>query len=75
MATIRPVHPFTPDADAKALRKAMKGFGTDEAAIINILCARTGQQRQEILITYKQMHGRVSDVENLRENFDESLGP
>ena len=60
MATIRPVYPFTPDADAKALRKAMKGLGTDEAAIIDILCARTSQQRQEILGAYKQMHGRVS---------------
>ncbi|XP_003745278.1 annexin A13 [Galendromus occidentalis] len=58
MATIKPVQPFTPDVDAKALRKAMKGLGTDEATLINILCARTAHQRSEIRTQYKQMHGR-----------------
>ncbi|XP_022708507.1 annexin A4-like isoform X2 [Varroa jacobsoni] len=73
MATIRPYSPFDPQEDAKALRKAMKGFGTDEAAIISILCARTSAQRQELIPTYKQMHGRdlIKDLKSeLSGNFE-----
>jgi DNA-directed RNA polymerase subunit F len=58
MATIRPYDAFNAQDDAKALRKAMKGLGTDEAAIIAILCARSHSQRQQLIPVYKQMHGR-----------------
>ncbi|XP_018014453.1 annexin A7-like [Hyalella azteca] len=40
------------------LRKAMKGFGTDEASIINILANRTSDQRQRIILSYKQAYGK-----------------
>ena len=39
---------FNAEKDAEALRKAMKGLGTDEDAIIKIVCNRTNAQRQEI---------------------------
>lgn len=44
----------------------MKGFGTDEDAIINILCARTSSQRLEIVTTFKQMFGRdlIKDIKS-----------
>ncbi|XP_059480513.1 annexin B9-like isoform X4 [Neocloeon triangulifer] len=49
--TVRPKQPYGPadeEADAAALRKAMKGFGTDEKAIIAVLANRSNQQRQLI---------------------------
>jgi len=56
--TVSPVVPFMDKADAEALRKAMKGMGTDEEAIINILAHRTSYQRQIIKETYKEVHSR-----------------
>ncbi|KAK8759331.1 hypothetical protein V5799_003036 [Amblyomma americanum] len=66
MATIRPYPGFNPQDDSQALRKAMKGFGTDEAAIIAILAKRTSDQRQVITTTYKQLFGRdlVKDLKS-----------
>lgn len=73
MATIRPYPTFDAQGDAKSLRKAMKGFGTDEAAIISIICARSSAQRQQLIPTYKQLHGRdlIKDLKSeLTGNFE-----
>ncbi|XP_061580973.1 annexin A6 isoform X2 [Cololabis saira] len=56
--TVRPASDFDPAADAQALRKAMKGFGTDEDAIIDIIAQRSNDQRQEIRQTFKSLLGR-----------------
>uniref|UniRef100_A0A8C7ZMF7 Annexin n=1 Tax=Oryzias sinensis TaxID=183150 RepID=A0A8C7ZMF7_9TELE len=56
--TIRPASDFDPAADAQALRKAMKGFGTDEDTIIDIVTQRSNAQRQEIRQTFKSLLGR-----------------
>lgn len=56
--TLLPAVSFDPAADAKALRKAMKGFGTDEDAIIDIVARRSNAQRQEIRQTFKSLLGR-----------------
>lgn len=46
--------PFDAKADAQQLRKAMKGLGTNEGVLINILCRRTQKQRTAIREAYKQ---------------------
>uniref|UniRef100_A0A2K6G9L0 Annexin n=1 Tax=Propithecus coquereli TaxID=379532 RepID=A0A2K6G9L0_PROCO len=56
--TVRPANDFNPDADAKALRKAMKGIGTDEGAIIDIITHRSNAQRQQIRQNFKSHFGR-----------------
>lgn len=43
--TVRPATNFDPVADAQVLRKAMKGFGTDETSLINVICRRSNEQR------------------------------
>uniref|UniRef100_W8C1W4 Annexin n=1 Tax=Ceratitis capitata TaxID=7213 RepID=W8C1W4_CERCA len=56
--TVFPAAPFDASADAQALRTAMKGFGTDEEEIINILTARTNAQRQQIKAQFEADFGR-----------------
>lgn len=56
--SIRPLANFNPTADAEGLRKAMKGFGTNEKAIIDILTKRTDPQRQQITVAYKACYGK-----------------
>ena len=46
------------DTDCRALRAAMKGIGTDEAAIINILTSRPNAHRYMLKHRYKALLGR-----------------
>lgn len=56
--TVYPAPDFDPVKDCEALRKAMKGFGTDEGAIVDIITQRSNAQRQQIYKTFKSHFGR-----------------
>ncbi|KAK0151511.1 Annexin A6 [Merluccius polli] len=70
--TVTPADAFDPAADAQALRKAMKGFGTDEDAIIDIVARRSNAQRQEIRQTFKSQLGRDL-IKDLKSELSKNL--
>ncbi|XP_055906819.1 annexin B10-like [Eupeodes corollae] len=64
---------FNASEDASALRSAMKGFGTDEETIINILTSRTNKQRQLIKEVFNKEYERdiIDDLKGeLGGNFE-----
>ncbi|KAM4635178.1 annexin A4 [Polymixia lowei] len=56
--TVTEASGFNADEDVQKLRGAMKGAGTDEAAITEVLAHRTIAQRQRIKEAYKQTVGK-----------------
>ena len=66
----------TPQQDADTLRKAMKGIGCDEKAIIDVCIHRTNAQRLEIVKAYKASYGRdlISDLKSeLHGKFEDEM--
>lgn len=59
------------DADVQTLRDAVEGLGTDEEAIIGVLCNKTEEQLQKLQRKYDAMYG-----EDLKMRIrDETTGP
>ncbi|KAM6179666.1 annexin A4 isoform 2-T2 [Erethizon dorsatum] len=74
--TIKAASGFNATEDAQTLRKAMKGLGTDEDAIIKVLAYRNTAQRQEIRSAYKSTIGRelIDDLKSeLSGNFEQVI--
>ena len=78
-----PVQPNLPpidqnrvDADAAALRKAMKGLGTDEKAIIQIVANRTNRERLAMIASFKRQFNRdlIKDLKSeLSGHFEDAV--
>ncbi|XP_076020224.1 annexin A4 [Genypterus blacodes] len=56
--TVTEASGFNAEEDAQKLREAMKGAGTNEAVITEVLAHRTNAQRQRIKEAFKQMVGK-----------------
>ncbi|CAF1585289.1 unnamed protein product [Adineta ricciae] len=55
--TVFPAQNFNAEADCQALSQAMKGAGTNERVLIDIIANRSNIQRQQIKLQYKTMYG------------------
>jgi len=72
--TIFPAEEYSAEDDAQTLRKAMKGWGTSESPIIDIVVSRSCEQLKEIEAMYKTSFGRdlKEDLKDeLRGNFQD----
>uniref|UniRef100_A0A4W4F9R1 Annexin n=1 Tax=Electrophorus electricus TaxID=8005 RepID=A0A4W4F9R1_ELEEL len=49
---------FNASSDAETLYNAMKGFGSDKEAILDLITSRSNAQRQEIRSAYKSLYGK-----------------
>ncbi|KAJ8915071.1 hypothetical protein NQ315_014326 [Exocentrus adspersus] len=56
--TVFPYENFDDEEDAKTLKAAFKGFGSDEDAIIEIITRRSNEQRRQIAARFKTMYGK-----------------
>lgn len=72
MATVRANPTFNPETVSETLRKAMKGLGTDEKAIVSALTSISNAQRQHLLAAFKQMYGRDL-IEDLKSELSGKL--
>ena len=57
--TIKEAKNFNADDDVTKIHEAMKGWGTDEAPLIDILSTRSNAQRQAIKKKYKEKYKKV----------------
>ena len=72
---VPPIDQSKIDADAAALRKAMKGLGTDEKAIIKIIAHRTNRERLAMIDSFKRQFNRdlIKDLKSeLSGNFEKA---
>ncbi|XP_072138944.1 annexin A4-like [Mobula birostris] len=74
--TVRDAAGFDALRDAEVLRKAMKGFGTNEQAIIDVIAHRSNKQRQQIVLSFKTAYGKdlIKELKSeLSGNFEKTV--
>jgi hypothetical protein len=64
--TLVPAAVFNAERDAEVLRKAMKGVGTDEGAIVSVVGYRSSAQLNQVMLMFKTMYGKdlIKDLES-----------
>ncbi|XP_060730284.1 annexin A2-like [Tachysurus vachellii] len=59
---------MTPDYfDAHRLRQSMEGLGTDEEALLEVLCTRSPNQLRDITVAYHEAYGRYLENDLISE--------
>ncbi|KAF7692800.1 annexin A2 [Silurus meridionalis] len=53
--------------DAHRLRQSMEGLGTDEEALLEVLCTRSSDQLRNITIAYREEYGRYLENDLISE--------
>lgn len=74
--TVKPIGNFNVQDDCEMLRKAMKGLGTNEQVLMDLVVNRSNAQRQKIKLTFKTMYGKdlIRDLRSeLSGNFEEIM--
>lgn len=72
MATVHPAEKFSYAQDGEKLKREMKGFGTDEQAIIKILVASSHSQRL-LIVKYLLEENNRELLEELKEELGEKF--
>jgi annexin A7/11 len=63
---------FDAAAEAQKVRKAMKGMGSDEDAMINVLCKRSNAELQEVRAQFTKQFSRDM-IEDIRSEVSGKL--
>lgn len=75
--TVTPYARFSANKDSEKLHIALNGWNVDMSDIVDILCTRSSEQRQQIARSYKQAYGHdlVEDLNGgLSGNFNGLIG-
>ena len=73
---IVPTMPFNAEGFCRQLHDAVHGLGTDEQAIINVICNTSAEQRAEIRRVYPSLYGKdlIKRLkEDLSGNFEDTV--
>ncbi|CAK9305069.1 unnamed protein product [Gordionus sp. m RMFG-2023] len=68
--TIVPAPNFNPQADAEILRSALKGPGTKDKRVIDVIAGRNNDQRQQIREAYKQQYKKLLSDRDLIKDIE-----